>query len=199
MPPRAIRRLIHFGARLAAANAEPLHVITSPRTPEPVLAELAKMQLQQNFTLHGYGSTPFASLLQRGSRFVVTADSASMLGEACRTAAPVWLFPLPPRPNLSTFLQHATDRCLGSTFRHRLVRQGLIGGGTDFQRWHRNLQREGVISIAGHHLADASLRHSPAGRHADTDLRECRSRILGMLDESGSSSFSEEKEPKRLL
>lgn len=181
MPRNAVRRLIGFGAELARANGEALQVVASPRTPAELLAQLAELRAETGFTLHAYGGTLFAEILQSGSRFVVTADSASMLAEACRTGAAVWLFPLPRRLGVSTLLQHGTDRLFGKNFRHRLVRLGWVGGGTDFRRWHGALEQLGFIRSAGH-LAAEALRWAPAGERPDGDLRDCRARILAMLD-----------------
>jgi len=176
----AVQKLMGFGARLAAANAEALRVVTSPRTPLPVLTELRRLSASQGFALHEYGKMAFAEVLQSGSRFVVTGDSASMLAEACRTGAPVWLFTLPVRLNWSDLLQHGADRCLGRDFRHALVRRGWVGGGTNFRRWHCKLEQRSFIATDCS-LPEAGLRWSPRGNRADTDLRECRDRILGML------------------
>ncbi len=176
----AIRRLIRFGVRLAAANAEALQVVTSPRTPRPILAELRRLAAARGFALHEFGSAPFAGFLQNGSRFVVTADSASMLAEACRTGAPVWLFPLPWRPNFSDFLQLAADRLGGRRLRHWFVRRGWLGGGTDFKRWHRQLEETGHLVTAGP-VPEAALRWKPAANRPDSSLRDCRERILGIL------------------
>jgi mitochondrial fission protein ELM1 len=195
LPVRAIRRLIRFGGRLAAANGEALHIVTSPRTPAPVLAGLHHSRIDAGFTLHKYGSADFTELLRAGSRFVVTGDSASMLADACRTGAPVWLFPLPARPNLSDVLQNAVDRCFGRAFRHRLVRRGLVGGGTDFRRWHAELTRTGRIAMVSsrhqhaRHKQDAALRWTPQNPAPDTDLADCRTRILGMLAQSSPLPF----------
>jgi len=178
--PRAIRRLIRFATRLAQANGEALHVVTSPRTPAAVLAVLGALQAPAGFTLHLFGATPFADLLQNGARFVVTSDSASMLAEACRSGAPVWLFGL-PRRHVFTVLQHAADRCFGPGFRHGLVRRGLVGGGTNFRRWHRGLEHDGYIATLS--AGRENLRWTPSGLRADTDLTDCRDRILRLLGE----------------
>lgn len=178
---RAIRQLVTFGQRLAAANEETLRVVTSPRTPAGVLAELAQLQQQAGFTLHSSGEVPFNEILQQGTRFVVTADSASMLAEACRTGAPVWLFPLAYRPTISTLLQHAVDFCFGPALRHNLVKRGLIGGGTNFQRWHRALEAQGYIRRAAGNVSDEALRWRPSGPLNDTDLQTCKIRILKLL------------------
>jgi mitochondrial fission protein ELM1 len=181
LPAAAVRRLIRFGVRVAAANAETLRVVTSPRTPLATLKELSTLQARLGFTLVGYGGTPFSELLQSGSRFVVTGDSASMLAEACRTGKPVWLFPLPTRLNPNYLLQHAADRCFGRRFRQFFVKLGWVGGGTDFHRWHRDLEAQGYIFVAGRQ-SEATLRSAPGRRLFDTDLRDCRARILTLLN-----------------
>jgi mitochondrial fission protein ELM1 len=181
LPAAAVRRLIRFGLRVAAANAETLRVVTSPRTPLATLKQLSKLQARLGFTLVAYGGTPFSQLLQSGLRFVVTGDSASMLAEACRTGKPVWLFPLPRRLTLNDLLQHAADRCFGRRFRQFFVRLGWVGGGTDFRRWHRDLEAQGYIFVAGR-ASEATLRSARGCRLFDTDLRDCRARILRLLN-----------------
>jgi mitochondrial fission protein ELM1 len=181
LPPATVRRLIRFGIRVAQANAETLVVVTSPRTPPATLRALSKLRARLGFSLITYGGTPFSQLLQSGSRFVVTGDSASMLAEACRTGKPVWLFPLPTRLTLNTLLQHAADRCFGRRFRQFFVKLGWVGGGTDFHRWHRDLEAQGYIFVAGRQ-SEESLRSVPSRRLFDTDLRDCRARILRLLN-----------------
>jgi mitochondrial fission protein ELM1 len=186
MPISGIRRLLRFSEALAKANREPLEVITSPRTPSEVTAELHRQAAARGFRLHADGAVPLSRLLAAGSRFVVTSDSASMLAEACRTGAPVWLFRQPNRPNLDDILQRAADSCsLGRQIRHRLVRKGWLGGGTDFARWHHVLQMAGLIRMACWRSED-ELRWSSPSPAPDDDLQVCRNRIMAMLRESGA-------------
>jgi hypothetical protein len=64
--------------------------------------------------------------------------------------------------------------------RHLLVRHGVVGGGTDFRRWHRQLARLGYVRIADH-PSDEILSWAPPLGLPDTDLVACRARISALL------------------
>ena len=71
----------------------------SPRTPDGVAQALGDL-LQPEVCIpesHAGGENPYPALLQLADRFVVTGDSASMLGEACAQTKPVYIFDLPRR------------------------------------------------------------------------------------------------------
>ena len=189
---RWVRRIIRVGARLAQGNAEALRVITSPRTPPQTLAMLQRMATACGFALQapGDGNAPFSRCLAEGARFVVTGDSASMVADACRSGAPVWIFPLPRRVNMMTVLQQLSDRCFGHGLRHFLIRRGWIGGGTDFGRWHRRLAAQGCVRIFQDET-DTSLRWKPCNPRPDLDLHTCRSRILSLLGPSLQDQWSD--------
>ena len=157
-----------------------LRVVTSPRTPADVLGHLRRLRSRNHFTLNQFGEPPLSAILAGGGRFVVTGDSASMVADACRTGAPVWLFPLRRRPNPNTLLQHASDRCFGPALRHAMVRRGWVGGGSDYRRWHCELERLGYIR-GERRVPDAALRWMPAGPRPDDDLGRCRQRLLDLL------------------
>lgn len=176
------RNLILFTQRLAAANGERAQVLTGPRTTAEEAGWLKTLTTGTDvaLTLFSPHTCRFQNLLASGNRFVVTADSASMVADACRTGAPVWLFPLPARHTASTRLQEAIDAAGLRPIRHSLVRQGRLGSGADFTRWHTWLQRMGYVRLAQPGLSAQDLTWHPAAGRADRDLTLCRDRILAL-------------------
>lgn len=70
-----------------------LLVTTSRRTPEPVTEWLrAQVTLPHHFLPYGEGENAYPAILELADRLVVTADSVSMLSEACVTGKPVYAF-----------------------------------------------------------------------------------------------------------
>ncbi|GBR29764.1 nucleoside-diphosphate-sugar epimerase [Acetobacter orleanensis NRIC 0473] len=176
-------RLLRFAHALAEANQETLHLITSPRTTPEAVGWLRELAAACGAMLHLFRPNDdlFKIFLHTGSRFVVTADSASMLAEAWRSRAPVWLFPLPQRQTLMSRLQEGADAVGLRPLRYRLIRRGVLGSGASFMRWHRALLRSGKIRCAGRNLTAEDLRWSPMQHQPDTDLIQCQHRILALL------------------
>jgi mitochondrial fission protein ELM1 len=68
-------------------------VTTSRRTPEDVIEWLrGKVTLPHHFLPFGEGENAYPALLELAERVIVTADSVSMLSEACITGKPVYAF-----------------------------------------------------------------------------------------------------------
>ncbi|WP_256940060.1 mitochondrial fission ELM1 family protein [Acetobacter malorum] len=176
------RQLFTFARTLAKANQEPLHIITSPRTPTDAVVWMQEQAETCGAVLHLFrpDRDVFHSFLKTGNRFVVTADSASMLAEVWRSCAPVWLFPLPPRQTLMSRLQQGVDAVGLRSLRYWLIRRGILGSGADFMHWHHTLFRSGAIRRANPDLTEQDLRWKPVVRQADTDLMRCRRRILAL-------------------
>jgi hypothetical protein len=82
---------------LAAARGGSLLVTTSPRTPAPFTRRL-RGALRAGSLVHewsgGGGANPYPALLALADRFVVTAESMSMITEALATGRPVQLAPV---------------------------------------------------------------------------------------------------------
>src|SRR5690606_26966867 len=91
-------------AELAATIGGSLLVTTSPRTSETAAAAMARA-IEQSGTSHFLhrwrpdATNPYLGFLALADRFVVTADSASMLAEAASTSRPTAVF-LPPGSSL---------------------------------------------------------------------------------------------------
>lgn len=180
LTPGALKQCIEFSLNLAEANGELLHVITSPRTPEKAIETLRRLQKIHDFSLSVYGQHPIQNSLEAGSRFVVTQDSASLIADTYRTGKPVWVFVLPSKLDLSKCLQDLMDYCFGARFRHWFVRRGCLGGGVNFQRWHRQLASAGYIRMAND-AHEQALSWTPDHALPDTDLCHCRDLILSQL------------------
>jgi hypothetical protein len=90
-------RLAKQASSLAAADGGSLLVSTSARTPPPTIDTLC-----DNITVPSYvfrwrkdaAENPYFGMLALADAFVVTADSMSMLTEACATGKPVYIFDL---------------------------------------------------------------------------------------------------------
>lgn len=119
-------------------------VVTSPRTP-PDMARRLQQAAGKGF-LPAYGQATSSSSIYQASlalsdRFIVTADSASMIAEACQTNRPVHLFEPTHRRREAwrgcswlprTLLATLTSRGLWTpprnlaAYHHRLVAMGLL-------------------------------------------------------------------------
>jgi mitochondrial fission protein ELM1 len=103
-------------AGLAAGTGGSLLIATGRRTPPEVVAQLADLVATDPgrhqlvaFPAEGFArpaDNPYRAILALADRFVVTADSVSMLADACRTGRPVTLFDLPAQPERPSFAQY---------------------------------------------------------------------------------------------
>ncbi|CCT59082.1 ELM1/GtrOC1 family putative glycosyltransferase [Acetobacter pasteurianus] len=173
-------KLLRFSHELAQAHHEPLHVLTSPRTPveaEGWLEDISKTIPMQIYIFRK-GVNPFQKFLQEANRFVVTGDSASMLADACRTGAPVWLFPLRAKHSFMTRLQASVDRWGLQNIRNRLVRRGWLGSGTCFGKWHATLAEQNYIHWVTPQASAEMLKWQPDVSRRDDDMQKCYASIM---------------------
>lgn len=156
-----------------------LTISSSPRTPA-VLWDALSARLAENHYLYRWRAddqaNPLGTILEGAAAFVVTADSASMLAEACATGRPVASYSPPLRP-LAGLLGR---RWLPS----RRWQEGATAAGwwipaRDMHRIHTELVGKGrVVDIAG---------LDPRAPDAETVLPEwdAAARDLGrLLDEA---------------
>jgi hypothetical protein len=126
-------------------------VSTSRRTP-PAVTDALDAALPSPRLLYrwraGDPDNPYAALLALADQVVVTADSASMLAEACRTGRPVAVAPLPSRPGPRVWANRWVARVLPTLYR-RLVDGGLLMTVRDLPRLHAELRAAGVIRFLG--------------------------------------------------
>ncbi len=105
---------------LRAQTGGSVLAVTSRRTPA-YAAEILARSLDDPHYFYAWSPSdttrnPYRALLKLADSLVVTGDSASMLGEACATGKPVYIFPLLPRVNRD----QARDRRLSQfAARHR--------------------------------------------------------------------------------
>ena len=173
-------KLLRFSHELARVNQEPLHVLTSPRTPveaEGWLEDISKTIPMQMYIFRK-GVNPFQKFLHEANRFVVTGDSASMLADACRTGVPVWLFPLRPKHSFMTRLQASADWLGLQNIRNGLVRRGWLGSGTCFGKWHAALAKQNYIRLVTPELSPQMLKWQPNALRRDDDMQKCYASIM---------------------
>jgi mitochondrial fission protein ELM1 len=89
------RRLGHEASEFARAHGGSLLVTTSPRTSRSAMAALdAAIEVPHQFYRWRPNDpdNPYIGYLALADRFIVTADSLSMLAEACASGRPVFMF-----------------------------------------------------------------------------------------------------------
>ena len=138
---------------------------------------------------------PYYAFLALADRFVVTADSASLVAEACMMGKPVHIFEWNVRADAQRGIKgvlrrwgEARDRQPATASRtlspsarlyDRLVYLGLIKPARDFAGYHRALQARGLVSTLG---ATADV---PVRRPLD-DMERAVNRIRALLAERGA-------------
>jgi mitochondrial fission protein ELM1 len=139
---------------------------------------------------------PYLAWLGLADRFVVTADSASLLADACTTGQPVEVFDWPVRADARRGLKglvrrwgEARDRRRQLTadpanaadrLYDRLVYLGLIKPARDFAAYHRALQARGLVS--------GPDSPSAPPRRALDDLQRTVERIRQLFPDLGESA-----------
>lgn len=107
------RALAVFAVRQADTTGATLAMVTSPRTPDDVAAALTDL-VPPPHAVHVWRAgapNPYRELLAAADRILVTADSVSMLADACRSNAAVDVFPL---PETSHPLRRLADRAFAT-------------------------------------------------------------------------------------
>jgi len=136
-------------------------VLDSPRTPVAATAALERgLEVPALFVRFGRDENCYAALLGLADRFIVTADSASMLTEALLSGKPVTPFALPAdadwRWRLGAAWRRAAERAPGSVSRRlldRLIGLGAVASVRDLGRLQRSLADAGLFGHAGKALA----------------------------------------------
>jgi len=137
-------------------------VLDSPRTPAAVMATLQRgLEAPAQIVRWGRDENAYAALLGGlADRFIVTADSASMLTEALLSGRPVTPFALPVgadwRWRLAAAWRRAAERAPQSVTRRaldRLVDLGLVSSVRDLGRLQQALTDAGLFAGAGRPLA----------------------------------------------
>lgn len=166
-----------------------LLVSSSPRTPAESLDALAAALA---CPAHVYRwkrddpENPYLAFLALADQFIVTADSASQLVEACQTGKPVQVFEWPRRPPGSApkrALLHWSERRgdsarpphnLGARVFDWLVYVGLIKPPRDFEALRRALRRRGVLRSLG--------EPTPEKREPFDDMERAVARVRALVN-----------------
>lgn len=146
---RALGRQIDNQARSVGGA---LLISSSARTPgkalDALLAELRAPHYCHRWRA-GNGDNPMSAILASVDGFIVTADSASMLAEACATGRPVTAFVPPMRWRARLLTRSWLPARLGRSrllaLRRQLVIKGLWVPARDMGRVHAALRTRGVI------------------------------------------------------
>jgi uncharacterized protein len=150
------RRLAARASARVAATGGTLLVSSSPRTPadaaDAAVAGIACRNLVYRWKPSD-PENPYHAFLALADRFIVTADSASLLVEACLMGKPVEVFSWPMRrgPILRSkeWLWRRTahkERGVPAAAIDRLVDLGLLKPPRDFAALHRALRARGLIA-----------------------------------------------------
>jgi mitochondrial fission protein ELM1 len=186
------RQLGQFTSRTARETGGSLLISSSPRTP-PDAADALLAAVEGPAYVYRWqpskDENPYLAYLALADRFIVTADSASMLAEACSTGRPVELFGW-TRP------RRQPKRPLGAFPRLQRFEEALIGWGIvkprrDFPALHRELMERGLLCFPGQ---EQSLR--PA---KPNDLARTVTRIRRLMGEEESDRAPTEPNTNKQL
>lgn len=163
------RQLDHHAGAVGGA----LLISSSARTPAKALDALLA-ELRVPYYCHrwraGNGPNPMAAILALADGFIVTADSASMLAEACATGRPVTAFVPPMRWRARLLTRSWLPAWLGRgkllALRRWLVIQGLWVPARDMGRVHAALRTRGIIRP----LAELGATEPPPGLVMPDDM-----------------------------
>lgn len=132
-------------------------VLDSPRTPAAAMDLIEHaLDVPSRVSRWRDGEKLYGTLRGLADRFIVTADSASMLTEALLTGKPVTLFDLPTRPDLKsriatgwrTAAERAPSSMVAWGFR-TAVELGLLSSVRDLSRLHSALADVGLFDGTG--------------------------------------------------
>jgi len=143
-------------------------VLDSPRTPPAAMAALeGALEVPSQPVRWGRDENCYAALLGLADRFIVTADSASMLTEALLSGRPVKPFALPADPDgywrFGAAWRQAAERAPRSIVARLLdcvVGLGLFSSVRDLGRLQQGLADAGLFAAAGRALAVAEAERA---------------------------------------
>jgi hypothetical protein len=173
------RRLGEFASRTARETGGSLLVSTSPRTP-PNAADALVAAIQGPAYIYRWHPTnkdenPYPAYLAVADRFIVTADSASMLAETCSTGRPVELFDWTPRRQPKRLLRAFPG---SGRLEEAFIYWGVIRPKRDFQALHSELMKRGLLCSPGQEPAPQRVKPD--------DLALTVTRIRGLMGEAES-------------
>jgi mitochondrial fission protein ELM1 len=158
-------RIIAVAEEVAARGGTPC-VVTSRRTGAAIADRIAEWLPPAakyfRWSRDGANRNPYRALLELADRFVVTADSISMIVEVVRAGKPLEILPLPMtargtvssmRRAMFSWLLRRNDESRVSALRHSLALlgndMGFVSPSRDLQSFHRLLYRRGLAAQLG--------------------------------------------------
>jgi mitochondrial fission protein ELM1 len=178
-------QLGHFTSRRARDTGGSLLISSSPRTP-PDAADALFAAVQGPAYVYRWQPTnkdenPYRAYLALADRFIVTADSVSMLAEACSTGRPVELFAF-RQPRRQPKRPRAFPRW--RRFQETLIGWGMVKPRRDFPALHRELVERGLLCFPGQ---EQSLQPAKPDDLARTVSRIRR--LMGQGESERANSF----------
>ena len=154
--PKAVASIIRRANHMAARHNGSLLISTSSRTPERVVRVLKQAVSVPHYLYQwraGDGANPYFGILALSDELIVTADSVSMLSEACATGRPVHMAELggygyPMRPGQNT----EVDFRLSALTYSWMMRFGPKRLSRDIRLVHNKLLSEGRLAWLGESL-----------------------------------------------
>jgi len=151
--PKVVESIVRQANRMAAQRNGSLLISTSARTPKTVVQVLKQAVSVPHYLYHWQandGANPYFAILALSDELIVTADSVSMLSEACATGKPVYMAELggygyPMRPGRKT----AVDFRLSALTYSWMMRFGPKRLSRDIRLVHNNLLSEGRVVWLG--------------------------------------------------
>jgi hypothetical protein len=180
------RQLGQFTSRTARETGGSLLISSSPRTPpDAAVALLAAVQgpaYVYRWQPTNKDENPHLAYLALADRFIVTADSASMLAEACSTGRPVELFGWTRPSRQPKRLLRAFPG--SQRLEEALICWGIIKPKRDFQALHRELMERGLLCSPGQEQSPQPAKPDDLARTV-TRIR----RLMGEGESERANSF----------
>lgn len=151
----AAKRLGRAASHRAARRGGSLLVTTSARTPPAAAEALADaISVPARMFRHGdEGGNPFFGFLALAEEVIVTADSVSMISEACAAGRPVWLFDIEDGPQAMRAEEgeeplppiHWRGKTLETTAFRLLINHAPPRWSRDLRILHRRAVQQGFV------------------------------------------------------
>ncbi len=176
--PKVIESIIHKANQMAKRSKGSLLISTSARTPKSVVQVLRDTVAVPNYLYQWQANdseNPYFGILAVSDEFIVTADSISMLSEACGSGKPVYMAELggygyPMRPGRGT----PVDVRLSALSYSWLMRFGPKRLGRDLRLVHNGLLSEGRVVWLGEPFQQRSVMGS-------TDMDQALQRVRALF------------------
>ena len=167
---KAADSIARQASRMAAQRNGALLISTSARRPKSVVKILKQVVSVPHYLYQWQangGANPYFGILALSDELIVTADSVSMLSEACATGKPVYMAELggynyPMRPGRKT----AVDFRLSALTYSWMMRFGPKRLSRDLRLVHNKLLAEARVAWLGDSLQQRSILESADMAHA---------------------------------